>query len=415
MKNLFEQHPHWPVVDQLAKVLLQNGHRVVLAGGCVRDALLGRQAQDLDIATNATPEQVGSYFEKVLFIGKSFGVCRVVENGVSIEVATFREEGDYKDGRHPETVIYSTLEKDALRRDFTVNAMYYDLESFQLIDEVGGQGDLRAKKLVTVGDPERRFGEDLLRVLRAARFAAQLDFVIAPETKAAMAKFAGDLHKISRERVHDEFHKAFKSEKPRVFFEVMNETGVLKAVLPNMEWNKPVAFLGFSKTAGEVLKALLEGPVSVGVGWAAVLAVTHKWIADKKALEEWLKTFKLSHDIIGGATAILQAYKIFVSSEDPWGTYMKIAKDGPMDDIEWFWRRMVALFGAPETGLEKWLKFKSAYVKNGELPAPLINGDDLQAQGFAPKTIYKDLLDLGYRLQLEKGFSKSEILKALKN
>ena len=161
--------------------LQQAGHTAYFAGGCVRDHLLGSQAKDIDVATSARPEQVQQLFPRVTDLtGKSFGVLRILVGDQSYEVATFRQDGPYRDGRHPEEVRFATAEEDAQRRDFTINGLFYDPVAERLIDYVGGEADLRAKIIRAIGNPADRFAEDHLRLLRAIRFATRLLFEIEP-------------------------------------------------------------------------------------------------------------------------------------------------------------------------------------------------------------------------------------------
>ena len=178
-------------------------------GGCVRDFLLGREPQDFDIATDARPEQIERLFPKTIPVGRKFGVLIVVEDKQQFQVATFRAETDYQDGRRPEKVVFSDARADALRRDFTVNGLFYDPLTEKIHDWIGGERDLRAKIIRTIGQPEDRFAEDHLRLLRAVRFAAQLGFEIEPPTFAAVNKLAPKIKLISAERVRDELIKLF--------------------------------------------------------------------------------------------------------------------------------------------------------------------------------------------------------------
>ena len=178
-------------------------------GGCVRDFLLGREPQDYDIATDAKPAQVEKLFKRTLPVGRKFGVMIVVETKQQFQVATFRAEADYEDGRRPTKVVFSNAEADAQRRDFTVNGLFYDPIAKKLHDWVGGEKDLRAKIVRTIGPPEERFAEDHLRLLRAVRFAAQLGFEIEPQTFAAVKSLAPQIRLISAERVRDELIKLF--------------------------------------------------------------------------------------------------------------------------------------------------------------------------------------------------------------
>jgi poly(A) polymerase len=193
------------IVERLQKA----GFAAFWVGGCVRDFLLGREPDDYDIATDAKPDQVGKLFKKTIPVGKKFGVMIVVENKQQFQVATFRAEADYHDGRRPEKVVFASAEADALRRDFTVNGLFYDPLTKKIHDWVGGEKDLRAKIIRTIGSPEERFAEDHLRLLRAVRFAAQLDFEIEPETFAAIKTLAPKIKLISAERIRDELIKLF--------------------------------------------------------------------------------------------------------------------------------------------------------------------------------------------------------------
>jgi poly(A) polymerase len=194
---------------KIVERLQQAGFTAFWVGGCVRDFLLGREPQDFDIATDAKPEQVEKLFRKTIPVGKKFGVIIVVENQQQFQVATFRAEAEYQDGRRPGKVEFANAGADALRRDFTVNGLFFDPLTEKIHDWVGGERDLRAKIIRTIGVPEERFGEDHLRMLRAVRFAARLGFEIDPETFAAIRKLAPKIKGISAERIREELVKLF--------------------------------------------------------------------------------------------------------------------------------------------------------------------------------------------------------------
>ena len=211
------------------------GYRAYFAGGCVRDALLGTNPKDYDIATDATPQQVQALFPKSLAVGAHFGVVVVRSGAEHIEVATFRTDGSYKDGRRPEAVAYSTPEEDAQRRDFTVNGLFYDPVSNEVIDFVGGKADLEARVLRAIGDPASRFREDHLRLMRAVRFATVLGWQIEPVTWAAVKAEAPSLAKISIERIRDEFMKIMLHPNRVRGLDLLDESGLLTWILPEME------------------------------------------------------------------------------------------------------------------------------------------------------------------------------------
>lgn len=204
-----------PEAEKIVQQLVQAGHVAVYAGGCVRDALLQRPYPDVDIATSATPDQVQSLFPKASDPqGKAFGVIRLRLDEHVFEIATFRVDGPYHDGRRPSSITFTTAEEDAKRRDFTVNGMFFDPLKDQLLDYVKGQADLSSKLIRAIGDPVARFTEDRLRLFRAIRFAVQLGFQIEPETWKALIQLAPSSKVISPERVRDELTKILTSPDP---------------------------------------------------------------------------------------------------------------------------------------------------------------------------------------------------------
>lgn len=218
----------------MVRRLRDAGFEAFWAGGCVRDALLGREPSDYDIATDATPDQVEAVFPRTIPVGKQFGVILVIEGGHQFQVATFRAESDYKDGRRPEQVRFSHAREDALRRDFTVNGLFYDPVAEQIHDWVGGERDLRARLIRTIGSPEERFGEDHLRLLRAVRFAAQLGFDIEETTFKAVRAHAEKIRLVSAERVRDELIKLFAPPHAARGLTLLHDSGLMAHVLPEL-------------------------------------------------------------------------------------------------------------------------------------------------------------------------------------
>jgi poly(A) polymerase len=226
-----------PLRDTAAVIVrrLQSaGHSAYWVGGCVRDRLLGREPQDYDVATSALPAQIEALFARTIPVGRKFGVIIVLESGHEFQVATFRAESDYRDGRRPENVTFSNAQTDASRRDFTVNGLFFDPVTETLHDWVGGEKDLRAKLLRTIGSPTERFAEDYLRLLRAVRFAAQLDFQIEPETFAALKARAPQILAISAERIREELLKLFRPPHAARGLELLRESGLLQQILPEI-------------------------------------------------------------------------------------------------------------------------------------------------------------------------------------
>jgi poly(A) polymerase len=210
------------------------GFEAVFAGGCVRDRLLGLEPSDYDIATSARPDEVEALFERTIPVGKQFGIVIVVVGGVHFEVATFREDGPYVDGRRPASVRFSDARTDALRRDFTINAIFEDPLRGDIIDHVGGRADLASGIVRAVGDPAARFGEDRLRMIRAVRFATRFRFAIDPPTLAAIRAEPDRLAVVSAERIGEELVRILTEGSAKAGFELLDETGLLAVVLPEI-------------------------------------------------------------------------------------------------------------------------------------------------------------------------------------
>ncbi len=220
---------------QIVRRLQDEGHRALLAGGCVRDMLRGEQPEDYDVATSARPDEVQALFPKTVPVGEQFGVCRVVLDGVQYEVATFRTESGYSDGRHPDSVAFAGAREDALRRDFTVNAMFWDPIEEELLDYVGGREDLQRELIRAVGNPEERFREDHLRLIRAVRFAARLDFEIGAATREAIRELAPLVSRVSAERLQQELRVILTDRDPARALRLMYDLGLLFEIFPELE------------------------------------------------------------------------------------------------------------------------------------------------------------------------------------
>jgi poly(A) polymerase len=229
------------LAEKICHVLRDAGHQAYLAGGCVRDLLMQREPADYDVATDAAPERVQQLFPQSIAVGARFGVIIVTDNSTQVEVATFRSDVGYSDGRHPDRVVYaSSPGEDVQRRDFTINGMLLDPASGEVFDFVDGRKDLEAKIIRAIGEPERRFAEDKLRMARAVRFAARFAFSIEADTLAAIRKHAREVQQVSAERLRDELTKLLTEGQARRGFELLDETGLLEIVLPEMARMKGV-------------------------------------------------------------------------------------------------------------------------------------------------------------------------------
>ncbi|MEK7690071.1 MAG: CCA tRNA nucleotidyltransferase [Bdellovibrionota bacterium] len=262
------------VLDAIQR-LTDAGFIAYLVGGSVRDFLLGRESKDHDLATDATPDRICDLFPSSITVGKAFGVIKVPTHDqenlpVVLEIATFRKDLDYGDHRHPDGVEFSGPEEDARRRDFTVNGLFYDPKRGAILDTVGGMADLQARLIRAIGDPEKRFAEDALRLLRAVRFATTLDFSIEPATAKAIKKHHPSLSLISMERVHEEVRIAWASPQPNKMLDGMADFGLLDTILPEVAALKGADLPLWSQLL-TIFKSLRDGnPMLV---WTALLYV----------------------------------------------------------------------------------------------------------------------------------------------
>ena len=229
------------LANSICETLRRNGHQALLCGGCVRDLLLGREPADYDVTTDATPEQVMALFPESVAVGAQFGVVQILRDALRVEVATFRSDLGYSDGRHPDAVVYSNApQEDVQRRDFTINGLLLRPETGEVLDFVGGQADLKAGVIRAIGEADRRFTEDKLRLMRAVRFAARFGFAIEPTTLEAIRRRAPEVTTVSAERLRDELTKLLTEGAARRGFELLDECGLLRVVLPEIAAMKGV-------------------------------------------------------------------------------------------------------------------------------------------------------------------------------
>jgi poly(A) polymerase len=223
------------MANSICDVLQRSGYQALLVGGCVRDLLLGREPGDYDVTTDATPEEVMKLFPETIAVGAQFGVMLIPRDGLKVEVATFRSDVGYSDGRHPDRVVYSkTPQEDVQRRDFTINGLLMRHDTGEVLDFVGGQADLKAKVIRAIGEPSRRFTEDKLRMMRAVRFAARFGFEIEAATFRAIRRHVAEIHQVSPERLREELTKMLTEGAARRAFELLDETWLLQQVLPEI-------------------------------------------------------------------------------------------------------------------------------------------------------------------------------------
>ena len=266
------------LANSICDALRRHGHEALLVGGCVRDLLLKREPADYDVTTDATPERVLQLFPDSIGVGAQFGVVLVLRDAGKVEVATFRSDVGYSDGRHPDRVLYSkTPQEDVARRDFTINGLLMRHDTGEVLDYVGGQDDLHARLVRAIGDPERRFTEDKLRMLRAVRFAARFGYTIEPATFAAIQEHAREIHVVSPERIREELTKLLTEGAARSGFELLNDSGLLEALLPEISAMKDVPQPPEYHPEGDVwihtrlMLAGLPAGVSPTLAWGVLL------------------------------------------------------------------------------------------------------------------------------------------------
>lgn len=359
--------------------LRKAGFEAWFAGGCVRDLLLGGEPKDWDIATDATPTQVQEVFPKTLAIGAAFGVIQVLHRkGLAYEVATFRADGEYGDGRRPDEVHYSqSREEDVQRRDFTINALLMDPETDEILDYVGGRADLEARLIRAVGDPRRRFREDRLRMLRALRFAARLDFRIEPQTRAAVEAEGARLDVVSPERVTQELEGIFRCSRPDLGARLLRETGLYKTALEAAAHPEFEAALARSVDAAPSLDVRLE------VAWALAYR-------EHPDVEAALRAHRLAKARIRGVQDLLLSAAVVENEAAPRAQLLRLARHarGP-DRLAYLeaWRGPKHSSPQRLRAAADWLR---AHPPSMEA---MLDGADLKGLGWRPGRHFKAALD----------------------
>jgi poly(A) polymerase len=429
---------------EVVRTLRRHGFQSYLAGGCVRDIVLGLEPTDYDVTTDATPNEVMRIFPETYAVGAQFGVVLVplpkgrrdadsTEPLPAIEVATFRSDGIYSDGRHPDKVTYSkSPQEDVQRRDFTINGLLMDpLDGDRVLDFVGGRADLNAGIVRAIGDPERRFQEDKLRMLRAVRFAARFGYTIDPATLEAIQKLAPGIHQVSRERVRDELTKMLTEGHARSSFELLDQLGLLKEVLPEITRMHGVEQPPQFHPEGDVfvhtmlLLEQLPPNVSQTLSWGALLHDVGK-----------PSTFRVApdrirfdgHVEIGVAMAREIAHRLHFSNDDTEqiaslvANHMRFKDVGRMKEstLKRFIRlpqfdehlrmhRMDCLASHGDLGLYDFVAHKLQTTPGEEIrPSPLLSGRDLIAMGYQPGPKFKEILAAVEDAQLENKLHSRE-------
>jgi poly(A) polymerase len=390
------------------------GFESYFAGGFVRDMLMSKEPQDYDITTSAKPDEVAKIFPDTVPVGAQFGVILVIVDGASFEVATFRHDGPYLDGRHPSEVRYGSLREDVLRRDFTINGMAYDPVQRTLIDLVSGRQDLQARVVRAIGEPRRRFEEDRLRMLRAVRFAASLNFVIEEQTLAAISELAATVTLVAWERIGEEITRILTEGGARRGFELLDQTGLLQVLLPEIVAMKGVEQSPDYHPEGDVFAhtLLLLGQLQAPTETLAYGCLLHDVAKPICMRKEGDRITFYGHMEQGAeiADAILQRLKRSRSTRERVAYLVRshlrhiqapamrlstlkrfLAEEGIGELLEL--ARIDALAANGDLTHYNFCKEKLAELKQEEIrPEPLVRGRDLIALGLPPGPLFGQIL-----------------------
>ncbi|MDD5649389.1 MAG: CCA tRNA nucleotidyltransferase [Candidatus Nanoarchaeia archaeon] len=427
----------------IVKTLVDNGYQAVFAGGFVRDMLICEKSNDIDIATSAKPEEVERFFQKTLPIGKSFGVILVIIDDEKFEVATFRSDGVYTDGRHPESVIFSTLEEDARRRDITINGMFYDPLEDKIIDVVGGQTDLKQKIVRLIGNSVDRIKEDKLRLMRIIRFASRFGFEIEPKTYLTIKEHAFELVTVSAERIADELTKILRLKNKRRAIELLFDTELMKFVLPEVFAMKDVEQPPEFHPEGSVLQhtllslELLKENASDELLWGTFLHDVGKPptqtfedrirfsghdLKGKYMAKEILKRLKFSNEFVDHVCSMIENHMKFSSVEK-----MRISKLKRFLNLSKFDEHLelhrvdcLSSHGGLEYYnfvLEKLKEFSSEHEQTRiDKMKRIVTGHDLITLGYKQGPVFRDILIDVEDQQLEgKLLNKEEAVDYIKS
>ncbi len=390
------------------------GYEAFFAGGCVRDMLLNKAPQDYDIATNARPEDVQRIFPDTIPVGVQFGVILVLLDGHPFEVASYRHDGPYLDGRHPSNVRFGSLEEDIRRRDFTINGMVYDPVDDRVIDLVEGKKDIERRLVRAIGNAEQRFEEDRLRMIRAVRIAASLGFAIDEATFAAIEKSAATITQIAWERIGDEVTRILTEGGARRGFELLDTSGLLQVLLPEIValkgtrqspdyhpegdvFNHTLLLLGHLEAPSETLAygCLLHDVAKPVCFRQEAERITFYGHTEKGAVmaEEILKRLKRGRATWERVAYLVRNHLRHVQAPQMRLTTLKrfLREEGIEELLEL--TRIDALASNGDLQYYQFCKARLAELNEGEIrPPPLVRGDDLIALGFTPGPIFADIL-----------------------
>ena len=386
---------------EIVRELRSRGHEAYLVGGCVRDMVMAIEPADYDIATSARPEEIVEIFPRTESIGAQFGVILVIYRGHRFEVATFRSDEAYVDGRRPTGVVFTDAKQDVLRRDFTINGLLYDPISKEVIDYVGGQADIQAKLVRAIGDPHDRFEEDKLRILRAVRFGARLGYQIEPRTWQAVVAMAPRIHQVSSERIREEVCRILTEGRAARGFRLMEESGLRREIFPEVEWTGHIeASLRFLKPG-----ALADFAMGVLLHQTA--------LSSAATIVERLKFSRAGmHHILALIGNLPQFFRVGQMSVAEMKRFFRLNR---FEDHLELARIHLMAAGKDLSDVNYVLSRLAAWTDKDIYPEPLITGDDLIAIGFPPGPVFKEILTTVEDAQLEGRLrNRSEALDFVK-
>jgi len=372
----------------IARRLIGAGHIAFFAGGCVRDRLMGRPPKDYDIATDARPEDVHRLFRRAQSVGESFGVVLVRRLGHTIEVATFRTDGEYSDSRHPDEVVFSDAEHDARRRDFTINGLFENPLTGEIIDHVGGQADIHAGLIRAIGDPEKRLREDHLRTLRAVRFAARFGFAIEAATAEAITAAAGELRGISRERIGQEVRWMLTDPNRAVAAWEMQYLGLDEVVLEEPHTSAAPKRVGQLPDHAAYPTVLAAWQLDRQGGQGCDLAATGR---------RWTAALMLSNV---EQRAMRRCVEIHAVLKESW-PHLGVAGRKRLAALPDFNAALLILKTEDRQAFADVSRQVARLAETALAPPPLITGDDLIGEGYPPGPEFKRVLERVYDAQLE--------------
>ncbi|MEE9294722.1 MAG: CCA tRNA nucleotidyltransferase [Phycisphaerae bacterium] len=399
-----KKHSAEDVARFIIKTLNGAGHTALLAGGCVRDMLMGATPKDFDVATDARPHRVVQLFRRTEQVGAKFGVVLVRMWGHQTEVATFRSDGTYTDGRHPDEVTFGDQIEDAKRRDFTINGMFFDVLAGRVIDHVGGQQDLEARLIRAIGDPYRRFAEDHLRMLRSVRFAARLGFEIEPQTLAAARKQAHLLPTISQERLREELKLILTDATRAAGWRWIRSTGLADHLIPGVQFS--------DQDAKSVADRLAELPARIGFALALAVLLRPR---ESKHAASICRAFTCSNDECKAVSWLLTHLPRVIEFQRLDLADLKLLMDDArFESLCHLLRADLAASSSPLAAYETLLARTQAIPADEVAPPPLVTGHDLLARNVAQGPRYTEILEALYRAQLNnKIISREAALASL--